>query len=114
MRQPHNHPRILFLQAGREINRVVIECEPEKTGIDLNLIEQTSPVTWENVTLYGEYILNHDLVKVLLRIFLPTNVRDPNKHPVMVAEHSCAEWVRLSSRLHRTDPNSYLEFKPWN
>ncbi len=52
---------IIYWQA-KEINRVVIECDPEKTGIDLKLVEHISPIAWENVILYGEYILNRDLV----------------------------------------------------
>ncbi|MCP4020568.1 MAG: transposase [Desulfobacteraceae bacterium] len=45
-------------------NRVVLECEPEKNGINLKLIEHISPITWDNVILYGEYRLNHGLIEV--------------------------------------------------
>lgn len=54
---------IIYWQA-KEINRVVLECEPEIYGIDLKLMEHISPIAWENVILYGEYILNRDLVRI--------------------------------------------------
>jgi TnpA family transposase len=53
---------IIYWQA-KEINRVILEGEPERAGIDLTLLEHISPIGWENVILYGEYILNRNLVK---------------------------------------------------
>ena len=41
-------------RAAKEMNRVVIECKPEKNKIDLSLLEHVSPITWDNVILYGE------------------------------------------------------------
>lgn len=53
---------IIYWQA-KELNRVILECEPEKAGVDLDLLEHISPIGWENVVLYGEYVLNRDLIK---------------------------------------------------
>jgi hypothetical protein len=48
---------------AKEINRVILEGSPEVEGIDLSLLEHISPVGWDNVLLYGEYVLNRSLVK---------------------------------------------------
>jgi TnpA family transposase len=53
---------IIYWQA-KEINRVVLECDPEGNNIDLKLMDHISPITWNNVILYGEYVLNKDLVR---------------------------------------------------
>lgn len=53
---------IIYWQA-KEFNRVIQECEPEANGVDLSLLEHISPVGWENVLLYGEYVLNRKLVQ---------------------------------------------------
>ena len=54
---------IIYWQA-QEIYRVVTECNPEENGIDLSLLEHISPIEWENIILYGEYVLDRSLVKV--------------------------------------------------
>ena len=53
---------VIYWQA-KEINRVILECGPEGNGIDLSLLEHISPIGWDNVLLYGEYVLNRSLVK---------------------------------------------------
>ena len=53
---------IIYWQA-KEINKVVIESYPEDSSIDLSLMEHISPIAWNNVILYGEYVLNPNLVK---------------------------------------------------
>ena len=53
---------IIYWQA-KEFSRVILECEPEKAGVDLALLEHISPIGWENIVLYGEYVLNRSLVK---------------------------------------------------
>ena len=35
---------------------------PQAEGINLDLLAHISPIGWENVVLYGEYILNRDSV----------------------------------------------------
>ena len=54
---------IIYWQA-QEINRVIIECDPEGSNIDISLIEHISPITWNNVILYGEYVLDQDLIRI--------------------------------------------------
>lgn len=54
---------IIYWQA-REINRVIQEHMPDNDSIDLSLIKHISPIAWENIILYGDYILNRDKVKV--------------------------------------------------
>ena len=53
---------IIYWQA-KEINRVILQGEPQKDGLDLSLLEHISPIEWENVILYGEYVLNQHLVR---------------------------------------------------
>jgi TnpA family transposase len=52
---------LIYWQA-KEINRVLLEGEPEAAGVDLSLLEHISPIGWDNVILYGEYVLNRSLV----------------------------------------------------
>ena len=52
---------IIYWQA-REKNRVVMECDPEGNGIKLQLMEHISPITWDSVILYGEYLLDQNLI----------------------------------------------------
>ena len=47
----------------KEIGRVIQECDPQAANIDLSLLEHISPIEWENVILYGEYVLNRSLVR---------------------------------------------------
>jgi len=58
---------IIYWQA-KEIDRVLNECNPQGYGINLDLLEHVSPIEWENVVLYGEYVLNRELVR---RIWTP-------------------------------------------
>jgi TnpA family transposase len=53
---------IIYWQA-REIERVVCECDPEKAGIDLTLLEHVSPIEWDNVLLYGQYVIDPSLIR---------------------------------------------------
>jgi Tn3 transposase DDE domain len=48
---------------GREISRVLSQCDPHANGIDLSLLEHVSPIEWDNVVLYGQYILDRKLVR---------------------------------------------------
>jgi len=54
---------IIYWQA-KEINRILNKCEPDLAGIDLSLLEHISPIGWDNVILYGEYVLNRDLIQL--------------------------------------------------
>jgi TnpA family transposase len=53
---------IVYWQAC-EISRVLSECDPLANGIDLSLLEHVSPIEWDNVVLYGQYILDRKLVR---------------------------------------------------
>lgn len=44
------------------MDRVLNECDPEGSGINLSLLEHIRLIEWDNVILYGEYVLNQDLI----------------------------------------------------
>jgi hypothetical protein len=48
----------------QEMNPVLLEEDPEGAGVDLSLLKHISPIGWENTILYGEYVLNRNLVRV--------------------------------------------------
>ena len=54
---------IIYWQA-KEINRIVHECSLQDAKIDISLLKHISPIGWDNVILYGEYILNRSLIQV--------------------------------------------------
>lgn len=54
---------IIYWQA-KEIECVLSTHESEQAGLDLTLVEHISPITWDNVILYGEYVLDRNLVKL--------------------------------------------------
>ena len=54
---------IIYWQA-REIERVVSECCPEAEGIDISLLEHVSPIEWDNVLLYGQYVIDRSLIRI--------------------------------------------------
>jgi len=51
---------IIYWQA-KEIHRVIIECPPEEE-LDTSLLKHISPITWDNVILYGEYLIDDDWI----------------------------------------------------
>jgi len=53
---------IVYWQA-REFGRVISECNPEEDGIDASLLEHVSPIEWDNILLYGEYVIDPELVR---------------------------------------------------
>ena len=32
-------------------------------GLNVSLFEHISPIEWDNVILYGEYVINRDLIR---------------------------------------------------
>jgi len=54
---------IIYWQA-KEISRVIQECNLQDAKIDISLLKHISPIGWDNVILYGEYILNRSLIQV--------------------------------------------------
>jgi len=53
---------IVYWQA-REISWAISQPDPAKEGLDLSLLEHVSPIEWENVVLYGQYILDRKLIR---------------------------------------------------
>ena len=41
-----------------------MDCYPDSNGINLKMMEHVSPITWDNVILYGEYLLNQELIEL--------------------------------------------------
>ena len=52
---------VIYWQAN-EISRVLAESEIPRE-IDLSMLEHINPIGWDNVVLYGEYIINKELVR---------------------------------------------------
>jgi hypothetical protein len=48
---------------AKEINRVILEEEPEVTGIDLSLLVHVILNSWDNVLLDDRYVLNRGLIQ---------------------------------------------------
>ena len=53
---------IIYWQA-KDISRVIRTADPERHGIELSLLRHVSPIEWDNIVLYGEYVLNRRLVR---------------------------------------------------
>lgn len=53
---------VIYWQA-KEISRVVRCCNPEEDNIDVTLLDHVSPIEWDNVTLYGQYVLDRTQVR---------------------------------------------------
>jgi TnpA family transposase len=53
---------IIYWQA-KEIERVLTECNPQEAGIDISLLEHVSPIEWDNVVLYGEYVIDRSWIR---------------------------------------------------
>jgi hypothetical protein len=52
----HFSRQIIFSLLAQELGRL-------PNGIDLSLLEHVSPIEWDNVVLYGQYILDRKLVR---------------------------------------------------
>jgi TnpA family transposase len=53
---------IVYWQA-KEISRIITECNPQEAGIDISLLEHVSPIEWDNVVLYGEYVIDRSWIR---------------------------------------------------
>jgi len=51
---------IIYWQA-KEIHRVLLECPPEEV-LDFSMLKHISPITWDNVILYGEYVIDRNWI----------------------------------------------------
>ncbi|HMB05887.1 MAG TPA: Tn3 family transposase [Isosphaeraceae bacterium] len=53
---------VIYWQA-KEISRIVRCRGPEDAAIDVGMLEHVSPIEWDNVILYGQYILDRHLIR---------------------------------------------------
>ena len=53
---------VIYWQA-KEISRVVHWGKPEDDKIDVALLEHISPIEWDNVIVYGQYVLDRTQVR---------------------------------------------------
>ena len=53
---------MIYWQA-KEISRVVRWCQSEYDKIDIAWLEHISPIQWDNVILYGQYVLDRAQVR---------------------------------------------------
>lgn len=53
---------VIYWQA-KEISRVVRWCQPEDDKLDVTLLGHVSPIEWDNVILYGQYVLDRVQVR---------------------------------------------------
>ena len=55
---------IIYWQA-REIARVtsISNHEPPAFDLDISLLEHVSPIEWDNIVLYGEYVVDRSLIR---------------------------------------------------
>ena len=60
---PEPDPGLHRLLAGAGNLPSPHQCDPLANGIDLSLLEHVSPIEWDNVVLYGQYILDRKLVR---------------------------------------------------
>jgi hypothetical protein len=56
---------IIFWQA-KEIHRVILDVDSQNEELDWYLLEHISPVGWSNLILYGEYVLDPELIRPLV------------------------------------------------
>ena len=52
---------VIYWQA-KELDRLVDSVEFSEMGFDASLVKHVSPVGWDNVVLYGEYVINKALI----------------------------------------------------
>ena len=53
---------IIYWQA-KEVSRVINTSDPDSHGIDTSLLPHISPIGWDNVVLYGQYVIDRTLIR---------------------------------------------------
>ena len=51
---------------GRKIERVITKPDPDSADVDLSQREHLSPSEWENLLLYGQYLIDRNLIRTAL------------------------------------------------
>ena len=47
----------------KEISWIINTCDPVLHGIDTSLLPHISPIGWDNVVLYGQYVIDRNLIR---------------------------------------------------
>lgn len=55
---------IIYWQA-REISKALSRGNPEEHGVEASWLEYISPIEWDNVVLYGQYVVNRKLIRTV-------------------------------------------------
>ena len=53
---------IIYWQA-REISKALTKGNPEEGGVETAWVEHISPIEWDNVVLYGQYVIDRKLIR---------------------------------------------------
>ena len=59
--------------ASKQITQTLRSGAIAEEGIDATLLQHVSPIEWDNVSLYGQYVLDRALVRFLM-LYFNTNV----------------------------------------
>ena len=43
--------------------RVITKPDPDSADVDLSQREHLNPIEWENLLLYGQYLIDHSLIR---------------------------------------------------
>jgi hypothetical protein len=90
---------------AREIGRVVCECAPEAAGIDLTLLDHVSRIEWDNVLLYGQYVINPSLIRTSRRVFSQRSAWHPSYRANRVLGRIFkTEFLHCAASTYRTAP----------
>ena len=45
------------------MERVITKPDPDSAGVDRSQLEHISPIEWENLLLYGQYLIDRSLIR---------------------------------------------------
>ena len=45
------------------MERVITKPDPDSAGVDRSQLEPISPIEWENLLLYGQYLIDRSLIR---------------------------------------------------
>ncbi len=90
-----------YTLSGRSQYPVISQCDPDATSVDLSLLEHVSPIEWDNVVLYDQYVL--DKKRIRRRRRTPLRVVPKTQRPAKEASGQASQ--RLEGRSARTQPS---------